>query len=218
MKNIKISSSILSADFGQLETEIKAVEKAGSEYLHFDVMDGHFVQNISFGAPVLKCIYNKHHMINDVHLMITDPVLYVLDFLEAGANIITVHEEALKDEDFEKLYTTIKAHKKSIGLCIKPKTPVNTLLNYLSRVDLVLVMSVEPGFGGQKFMSESLEKIAQLRALKEENGYHYLIEVDGGINGETSKLCIDAGADILVAGSYIFKNDDYKKAIESLKG
>jgi ribulose-phosphate 3-epimerase len=218
MKNIKISSSILSADFGQLETEIKAVEKAGSEYLHFDVMDGHFVQNISFGAPVLKCIYNKHHMINDVHLMITDPVLYVLDFLEAGANIITVHEEALKDEDFEKLYTTIKAHKKSIGLCIKPKTPVNTLLNYLSRVDLVLVMSVEPGFGGQKFMSESLEKIAQLRALKEENGYHYLIEVDGGINGETSKLCIDAGADILVAGSYIFKNDDYKKAIESLRG
>jgi ribulose-phosphate 3-epimerase len=218
MKNIKISSSILSADFGQLETEIKAVEKAGSEYLHFDVMDGHFVQNISFGAPVLKCIYNKHHMINDVHLMITDPVLYVLDFLEAGADIITVHEEALKDEDFEKLYTTIKAHKKSIGLCIKPKTPVNTLLNYLSRVDLVLVMSVEPGFGGQKFMSESLEKIAQLRALKEENGYHYLIEVDGGINGETSKLCIDAGADILVAGSYIFKNDDYKKAIESLKG
>jgi len=218
MKNIKISSSILSADFGQLETEIKAVEKAGSEYLHFDVMDGHFVQNISFGAPVLKCIYNKHHMINDVHLMITDPVLYVLDFLEAGADIITVHEEALKDEDFEKLYTTIKAHKKSIGLCIKPKTPVNTLLNYLSRVDLVLVMSVEPGFGGQKFMSESLEKIAQLRALKEENGYHYLIEVDGGINGETSKLCIDAGADILVAGSYIFKNDDYKKAIESLRG
>lgn len=217
MKNIKISSSILSADFGQLETEIKAVEKAGSEYLHFDVMDGHFVQNISFGAPVLKCIYNKHHMINDVHLMITDPVLYVLDFLEAGADIITVHEEALKDEDFEKLYTTIKAHKKSIGLCIKPKTPVNTLLNYLSRVDLVLVMSVEPGFGGQKFMSESLEKIAQLRALKEENGYHYLIEVDGGINGETSKLCIDAGADILVAGSYIFKNDDYKKAIESLR-
>ncbi|MCB9499558.1 MAG: ribulose-phosphate 3-epimerase [Erysipelotrichaceae bacterium] len=218
MKNIKISSSILSADFGQLETEIKAVEKAGSEYLHFDVMDGHFVQNISFGAPVLKCIYNVHHMINDVHLMITDPVLYVLDFLEAGADIITVHEEALKDEDFEKLYTTIKAHKKSIGLCIKPKTPVNTLLNYLSRVDLVLVMSVEPGFGGQKFMSESLEKIAQLRALKEENGYHYFIEVDGGINGETSKLCIDAGADILVAGSYIFKNDDYKKAIESLRG
>ncbi len=218
MKNIKISSSILSADFGQLETEIKAVEKAGSEYLHFDVMDGHFVQNISFGAPVLKCIYNKHHMINDVHLMITDPVLYVLDFLEAGADIITVHEEALKDEDFEKLYTTIKAHKKSIGLCIKPKTAVNTLLNYLSRVDLVLVMSVEPGFGGQQFMSESLEKIAQLRALKEENGYHYLIEVDGGINGETSKLCIDAGADILVAGSYIFKNDDYKKAIESLRG
>lgn len=218
MKNIKISSSILSADFGHLETEIKAVEEAGSEYLHFDVMDGHFVPNISFGAPVLKCISNKHYMINDVHLMITDPVLYVLDFLEAGADIITVHEETLKDEDFDELYTTIKAHKKSIGLCIKPKTPVNTLLNYLSRVDLILVMSVEPGFGGQKFMNEALDKIAQLSTLKKENGYHYLIEVDGGINEETSKLCIEAGVDILVAGSYIFKNKDYKKAIESLRG
>ena len=218
MKNVKVSPSILSADFNDLRKEIKLIEEAGAEYLHFDVMDGHFVDNISFGIPVLKSIAHSHKMVNDVHIMISEPKRYAKRFLDAGADILTFHYEAVKnDEEVFEIIDIIHNAGKLAGISIKPNTPTDVVYKFLGELDLVLVMSVEPGFGGPEFMVNALNKISALRKYIDENELECLIEVDGGINEETGKACRDMGVDILVAGSYIFKAQDYKKQIEALR-
>lgn len=217
MRKIYISPSILSADFTHLLDDILLVEKLGAEYLHFDVMDGHFVDNISFGIPVLKSISHSHNMVNDVHIMIENPKKYAQSFLDAGADILTFHYEACEsDEEVMEIIDIIKRSGKKAGISIKPNTPVEAIVPFLKVLDLVLVMSVEPGFGGQTFMESSIEKIKALRKIIDENKYNCLIEVDGGINDKTSKIVIDAGADILVCGSYLFKGD-VKKNMEAIR-
>lgn len=213
--SIIISPSILSANFDHLGDEVKKCVDSKCEWLHFDVMDGHFVPNISFGSVVLKSI-NHYDIVYDVHLMISDPLKYAIDFIKAGANIITFHYEAYENK--EKIFETInfiKSHNVKVGLSIKPKTSVEAIKEFLPYVDLVLVMSVEPGFGGQKFMDSALDKIEQLAALKQEN--HYLIEVDGGINDATGALCKQKGVDALVAGSYLFNASNFKEKVNSLR-
>lgn len=217
MRKVEVSPSILSANFLNLDKDIKDVYFGGAKYLHFDVMDGHFVPNISFGSSILKQISKEHLLINDVHLMISEPNKYLDDFIKSGADIITFHYEAFNnDEDIINLIRKIKNNNVKAGISIKPATPVEKIEKFLKDIDLVLVMSVEPGFGGQKFMFNSVEKIKKLYTIRNEGNYHYLIEVDGGINNETSKLCIEAGVDILVAGSYIYNKENKKEAIESL--
>lgn len=217
MRKVCISPSILSADFAHLLDDILLVEKLGAEYLHFDVMDGHFVDNISFGIPVLKSISRSHNMVNDVHIMIENPKKYAQSFLDAGADILTFHYEACKsDEEVMEIIDVIKRSGKKAGISIKPNTPVEVIVPFLKVLDLVLVMSVEPGFGGQTFIESSIEKIKTLRKLIDENKYSCLIEVDGGINDKTSKIVIAAGADILVCGSYLFKGD-VKKNMEAIR-
>ncbi|MCD8209679.1 MAG: ribulose-phosphate 3-epimerase [Coprobacillus sp.] len=217
MSDVKIAASLLASNFKNLHKEIVSVEKFGCEYLHFDVMDGHFVNNISFGVPVLESISHIHHMTNDVHLMIFNPSDYVEAFIHAGANIITFHYEAVKEEEIQPLIDKIHALGAKAGLSIKPETKVDVVLPYLDSLDLVLVMSVEPGFGGQEFIPSSLDKIKTLRKKIDKGHYNTLIEVDGGINQERAKECTDAGVDILVAGNYIFSANK-KQAIRSLKG
>ncbi len=218
MKRMIIAPSILSADFARLGEEINLVQSLGAEYLHFDVMDGHFVPNISFGVPVLKSISHIHHMVNDVHIMISEPLKYIKKFADAGADIITFHYEACKDDD--EIFEVIDAiHDEGIkaGMSIKPDTPVALIDQFLGDLDLVLVMSVEPGFGGQSFIPSALEKIAYLRQKIDDNSYNCLIEVDGGINEETGQLCKAVGVDILVAGSYLFGKDDIEERMEMLR-
>lgn len=218
MKNVYIAPSILSADFAKLGEEISLVESLGAEYLHFDVMDGHFVPNISFGVPVLKSISGIHQMVNDVHIMISDPAKYVEAFADAGADIITFHYEACYDEDeVQDVINLIHACGVKAGLSIKPKTPVEVLTPFLEDLDLVLIMSVEPGFGGQSFIPEALDKISFLRKIIDANNYECLIEVDGGINDKTGPLCKEAGVDILVAGSYLFGKEDIKERMELIR-
>lgn len=193
-----------------------AIQKGGAELVHIDVMDGAFVPNISFGAPVYGCV-RKHCTIPfDVHLMINEPIRYLDDFVKAGADLITIHAEAT--DEVAKTLNAIKERKIAAGLSIKPGTSVEAIREYLPLCDLVLVMSVEPGFGGQKFMPSAVEKIRTLAALRKELGLSYQIEVDGGINAETAPLCIDAGVDILVAGSAVFGKPDYKAAMDALRG
>lgn len=218
MKEILIAPSILSADFSSLYDEIKSLKEDGASYLHFDVMDGHFVNNISFGSYVLNCISKKVDLIKDVHLMITDPLKYYLDFVKAGADLITFHYEAIKEEEILLLINKIKENNVKVGISIKPNTDVKKVEPYLSFVDLILIMSVEPGFGGQEFIESSLEKINYLDKKRKENNFLYKIEVDGGINNLTAPKVIENGADILVSGSYIFKSKDRKNAIKMLKG
>ena len=218
MKNVFIAPSILSADFTKLGEEISLVENLGAEYLHFDVMDGHFVPNISFGVPVLKSISHTHQMINDVHIMISEPKEFIDKFADAGADIITFHYEACQDDnDVQGVINLIHSFGIKAGLSIKPDTPVEVILPFLDDLELVLIMSVEPGFGGQSFIPESLDKIAFLRKMIDVNDYKCLIEVDGGINEKTAKLCREAGVDILVAGSYLFGQADIKERMESLR-
>ena len=218
MKSVYVAPSILAADFKKLGEEIALVESLGAEYLHFDVMDGHFVPNISFGVPVLESISRCHQMINDVHIMISEPKKYIEKFADAGADIITFHYEACEDEnEVQDVIDMIHAFGLKAGLSIKPNTPVEVVQPFLEDLELVLVMSVEPGFGGQSFIPESLDKISYLRKLIDLNGYLCLVEVDGGINEKTAKLCREAGVDILVAGSYLFGNPDIEERMESLR-
>jgi len=218
MKKIFVAPSILSADFNNLHSEIKRVEKAGAEYLHFDVMDGHFVPNISFGLPVLKAISKTHKMVNDVHIMISEPEKYAKEFVKNGADILTFHLEACSsNEQVERIIKIIKENGCKAGLSIKPNTDVSALLPFIAKLDLILIMSVEPGFGGQAFISSALDKIAFLRDYIDTNNLNVLIEVDGGINEKTAAECKASGVDIVVAGSYLFGHDDLEERLESLR-
>lgn len=208
-----VAPSILSADFNNLLEEVLSVSSA--EFLHVDVMDGNFVPNISLGALVYKNLKGKVDMVFDVHLMISDPVKYAKDFVESGADYLTFHYEAVND--VLKTIEYFKSLGVKVGISIKPNTDVRVLDSYLEYLDLILIMSVEPGFGGQKFIDSALDKIKYLYDKKKANGYTYLIEVDGGINEETSKLVVNAGCDVLVAGTYIFKSHNRKKLIKELK-
>ena len=202
----KLSPSILSADFCNLEEGIRQTEENGAVYLHFDVMDGVFVPSISFGMPVLASIKPAVKQVIDTHLMITEPIRYVEAFAEAGADILTVHYESCKD--IRATLDKIKACGMKTGLAISPDTPVEVLKEFLGEVDMFLVMTVHPGFGGQKFIHSSLDKIRRLREMREERGYAFLIEVDGGVTAENAKAICEAGADILVAGSALFGAGD----------
>lgn len=215
---IKIAPSLLSANFAYLKDEIDAIEKAKADWIHYDVMDGHFVPNISFGYSILKDVTKVTDMFLDVHLMISEPLKYVDHFIDSGASLIVFHIEAMKDQaQTQELIRKIKDRHVQVGISIKPDTPVTEIADYLELLDVVLVMSVEPGFGGQSFMPLALSKIKSLKNMRDHHQYHYLIEVDGGINAETGKLCKEAGADVMVAGSYVFNSDSYQESIASLK-
>ena len=217
MKKIKISPSILSADFGQLENEIIKLEKGGADLIHVDVMDGHFVPNLTIGPPVIKALRKCTSLPFDVHLMISPVHKYIKDFSDAGADIITIHPEAT--ENLEESIELIKTLKKKVGVSLNPNTQINVIEKNFNKIDLVLVMSVFPGFGGQKFIPETINKIKKLKEIKNKNNYNFDIEVDGGINFSNSKDVTNAGANILVSGTTIFKenNGDIKKNIEILK-
>ena len=217
MKKIQISPSILSADFSQLGNEIKRLEEGGADMIHVDVMDGHFVPNLTIGPPVIEALKKHSSMIFDVHLMISPVHKYIEAYSNAGADIITIHPEAT--EDLKLSISKIKELKKKAGVSLNPKTKIDTILNVLDVIDLVLIMSVNPGFGGQKFMPEVLTKIKELKKIQIEKNLNFDIEIDGGINFDNSKIAIDAGANILVSGTTIFKsnNGDIKKNIELLK-
>jgi len=217
MKKIQISPSILSANFSQLGNEIKRLEDGGADMIHIDVMDGHFVPNLTIGPPVIKTLRNYTKLPFDVHLMISPVHKYIKDYANAGADIITIHPEAT--DNLVNSINHIKELKKKVGISLNPDTEIDVIINLLDQIDLVLIMGVFPGFGGQKFMPEVIKKIEELNKIKIEKNLNYDIEVDGGINFTNSKTVLNAGANILVSGTTIFKenNGDIKKNIDSLK-
>ncbi len=214
---IKIAPSILAADLMDIKNEIELVDKNGVEYIHIDVMDGHYVDNITFGPNMVKSIRPFTKKLLDVHLMITPVKKYINDFINAGADIISFHPEA--DLNSKDIIKQIKSNDCKAGIAIHPKITVKEINQYLNDIDLVVVMTVVPGFGGQKFMNSEVEKISELANIREQNNLNFEIEIDGGINQETSIICKKNKADVLVAGSYIFSNDreNYKKMIDSLR-
>ena len=217
MKKIQISPSILSADFSQLANEIKRLEDGGADMIHVDVMDGHFVPNLTIGPPVIKSLKKHSSILFDVHLMISPVHKYIKAYADAGADIITIHPEAT--DDINSSISLIKELNKKVGVSLNPETKVDIIIEHLDKIDLVLIMSVNPGFGGQKFMPEVLSKVEELKNLRTAKNLDFDIEIDGGINFENSKMAIRAGANILVSGTTIFKsnNGDIKKNIELLK-
>jgi len=217
MKKIQISPSILSADFSQLGNEIKRLEDGGADMIHVDVMDGHFVPNLTIGPPVIRSLKKHSSILFDVHLMISPVHEYIAAYAEAGADIITIHPEATNN--LKSSISKIKELNKKVGISLNPETKIDVITEHLHEVDLVLIMSVNPGFGGQKFMPKVLTKIKKLKKIQEDKSLNFDIEIDGGINFDNSKIAIDAGANILVSGTTIFKsnNGDIKKNIELLK-
>ena len=212
---IKIAPSILSADFAKLGSEIKEIEDGGADYVHIDVMDGHFVPNITIGPLIVEAVKPIPKLPLDVHLMIENPDLYIKDFADAGADIITVHQETCPH--LHRTIQLIKDHNVKAGVVINPATPVAMIKEIIAEVDLVLVMSVNPGFGGQSFIKETLTKMKELDSIRKEQQLNFELQVDGGVNPETAKLCVEAGADVLVAGSAIFNQPDRKKAIQDIR-
>jgi ribulose-phosphate 3-epimerase len=214
-QNIKISPSILSADFSILGEEIKSLEKAGADLIHVDVMDGHFVPNITMGPPIIKMIRKCTKLPFDVHLMISPVEKYIKDFANAGSDIITIHPEAT--DNLKRAIKTIKSLGKKAGVSLNPKTPISALMDVINEIDLILIMSVNPGFAGQSFMNEVLPKVKELRQLINEKKLEIDIEIDGGINFETAALAVKAGANILVSGTTIFAGGSLKENILKLR-
>ena len=210
----KILPSILSADFANLERDVKELEQIGIDMFHIDVMDGNFVPKISFGFPIIEAIRSKTDKIFDCHLMIARPEEYVERFCNAGCDMVSFHIEATNHAD--RVIQIIKNSGKKAGIVLNPQTPIESVKYLLPKLDYVLIMTVNPGFGGQKFISEMLEKIEELAKIREEKGYSFLIQVDGGVNVETSKLCRDKGADLLVCGSFLFGTEDKEKILGEL--
>lgn len=213
MMNTIIAPSILSSDFANLENEIKRIEQNGADWVHVDVMDGHFVPNLTIGAPVVKALKRVSSIPLDVHLMIDNPEKYIKDFALAGSAYITFHYEATKEKTVEVI-DMIKSYGVKVGISIKPKTSVDEIKDYINKVDMVLVMTVEPGFGGQKFMTDCADKIKEIKSYAKKD---IIIEVDGGINAQTAQYCKNFGANALVAGSYVFTAENMKEAIASLR-